>query len=451
MSKNIIPITLVLQKDFAVWVKCLSIAQQQWLTATAFENKPAQFCLLPMADGQLHSVCCIVKDRQDFWSVGNLPFSIPQGCYQFDFNHWLTAPDEATIERFSLAFILGSYQFTRYCQPARQPAQLATVSTPIKHNAAALYLVRDLINTPTEDMGPTELAEVVQALAEEFHAEFNEIVGDALLQHKFNAIHAVGRASDDAPRLLDLRWGNAQHPRVTLVGKGVCFDTGGLNIKTGSYMNLMKKDMGGAAHVLGLACMVMRANLPVRLRVLIPAVENAVSGNAFRPGDVITMYSGKTVEVGNTDGEGRLVLADAISLAIEEKPDLLLDIATLTGAARVAVGTEMAALFCNNNEVANVLLAVSETEDDPMCRLPLYKPYRDAMKSAIADINNDASDGYAGAIRAALFLQDFVPAELNWLHFDLMAWNVRARPGRPVGGEAMGVRALFAYLQQRYQ
>jgi leucyl aminopeptidase len=320
----------------------------------------------------------------------------------------------------------------------------------VENIVESTYLVRDLINTPAEDMGPLELSETAMRLSEEFHAQFDQIVGEDLLDEMYPAVFTVGRGSYSSPRLLDLQWGDLNSPKLTLVGKGVCYDTGGLDIKTGGSMRLMKKDMGGAAHVLGLARMIMKANLPVRLRVLIPAVENSVSGDAYRPGDVITMRNGKTVEVDNTDAEGRLVLADALVEASSEKPDLLIDFATLTGAARVAVGTEIAAMFTNNDKLAECVAASAEHEKDPVWRMPLHQSYLKLLKSKIADIANCARGGYAGAITAALFLQQFIDQEITWLHFDVMGWNVADRAGHPEGGEAMGLRAVFSYLRQRF-
>jgi leucyl aminopeptidase len=299
-------------------------------------------------------------------------------------------------------------------------------------------------------MMPEHLAEAMLALGREFDASVKQIVGDELLTHHFPLIHAVGRASTHPPRLLDLRWGNPTHPKVTLLGKGVCFDSGGLDLKPSSAMRLMKKDMGGAATVLGLARLIMSAGLPVRLRVLVAAVENAVAGNAFRPGDVLRSRQGLTVEIHNTDAEGRLVLCDALAEAGAEQPEILLDFATLTGAARVALGTGVPALFCNDESMASELLAAAAREQDPCWRLPLHAPYREMLDSKIADIANASDSSYAGAITAALFLREFVPAGIPWAHFDSMAWNLKTQPGRPEGGEAMGLRAVFGWLEQRY-
>ncbi|MCK5620816.1 MAG: leucyl aminopeptidase family protein, partial [Alphaproteobacteria bacterium] len=316
--------------------------------------------------------------------------------------------------------------------------------------ATATSFVRDLINTPAADMGPADLAQAARELAGEFGADFTVTVGDELIEQNYPAIHAVGRAAAVAPRLIDISWGDPSHPKVTLVGKGVCFDTGGLDLKPSRGMALMKKDMGGAAMVLGLARMIMMTGLPVRLRVLAPAVENSVSGNAMRPRDILRTRKGLTVEIGNTDAEGRLVLADALTEAMADKPDLLLDFATLTGAARGAVGTGIAAMFTPDDNLAEDLYRQGVAEDDPVWRLPLWKPYRRMIDSKVADINNAGDSPHAGAITAALFLAEFVDEGISWAHFDIMAWNPAARPGRPEGGEAMAMRAAFATIKDRY-
>ena len=313
--------------------------------------------------------------------------------------------------------------------------------------ADAVHLVRDLINTPANDMGPSGLAAAARKVARAHGAKVSVTIGDALLKKNYPLVHAVGRASSDAPRLIDLRWGG-KGPKVTLVGKGVCFDSGGLDLKPASGMLLMKKDMGGGAHVLGLADMIMGAKLPLRLRVLVPAVENAVSGDAFRPLDVLKTRKGLTVEVGNTDAEGRLVLGDALSEAARENPDLIVDFATLTGAARVALGTEVPAFFTDRDSLADALMRHAARESDPLWRLPLHKPYRRLLDSKVADLNNVSSGSFGGAITAALFLAEFVGSEAPWVHFDLMAWNLSDRPGRPQGGEAMGLRAVYGVVAE---
>jgi len=446
-----IPIYLIPQKTFETWRKQQASFIKNWIHSIQYKISAANVCLIPDQKGSLECVVCGIADEKDFWSAGQLPLMLPEkDQYHFSFDAFSKKPDVNLLSRFQMAWNLGCYQFSRYKKPNKISAKLIPSNKQADAIAEAISLVRDLINTPADDMGPSELAKIVTKLTKEFDATLHQIVGDQLLDKKLNAIHTVGRASDDAPRLLDFSWGNKKHPKVTLVGKGVCFDTGGLDLKPAQAMSLMKKDMGGAANVLGLARLIMQMRLPIRLRVLIPAVENAVSGNAYRPGDVITMRSGKTVEIGNTDAEGRLVLADAITEAVSDKPDLLIDMATLTGAARIAVGTELAAFFSNDDTIAHALIRHADIESDYVWRLPLFSAYREALNSTVADINNAGNDAYAGAILAALFLKEFVPDDIPWLHFDIMAWNLRNRPGRPQGGEAMAIRALFAYLVERF-
>lgn len=352
-----------------------------------------------------------------------------------------------------LAWSLAQYSFDKYKAPKSSPRILSidkAVSPAVLDDANAIFLVRDLINTPANDMGPEEMASVVANIANQAGAEFKQWIGDELITDNFPAIHAVGRAAAAAPRLLSLTWGDETHPCVALVGKGVCFDSGGLDLKPSAGMRLMKKDMGGAAQVIGLAQWIMAQRLPIRLHVLIPAVENAIGSNAFRPGDVLTMRSGLTVEIDNTDAEGRLVLADAITYACENKPDVLIDFATLTGAARVAVGTEISAMFTNDDGLAQALTYASMDVNDPIWRMPLFAGYSGMLDSTIADLANSTASSYAGAITAALFLQRFVTNDVSWAHFDIMAWNVGNKPGRPEGGEAMGILAVGAYLQHKY-
>jgi leucyl aminopeptidase len=438
-----IPISVVAEQQYPEWLAKQDAFAREWLSSIKFKPEAGNICQLPNASGKLARVLCCAADPDNLWSVGNLPFVLPEGLYQFDEDN----------TSYAIAWGLGAYQFTAYKKPLREPATLllrTEEAANVCNIVESIYLVRDLINTPADDMGPSELALAAQNLAKQYDANFTQIIGDALLHENYASIHTVGRASDDAPRLLDLRWGNAAHPKVTLVGKGVCFDTGGLDLKPSSGMLLMKKDMAGAAHVLGLARMMMQAKLPICLRVLIPAVENVVSGNAYRPLDIIKSRKGVTVEIGNTDAEGRVVLSDALTEAVSEKPDLLIDIATLTGAARIALGTELPAVFSNDDQVVNDVIKHGVKYGDPVWQLPLFTAYREYLKSSIADINNNSAEPYAGAITAALFLREFVPDDIPWLHFDLMAWNVRAKPGRPQGGEAMSLRALFAYLQNRY-
>ncbi len=443
------PLIPVVESEFDAWLNQQDDARRRWLAATGFKAKPGSFSLIPGADGQLQAVVTGITAFDDRWALGGLPLALPEGSYTLD-----TTLEPHLLERLTLGWALGAYQFSRYKTPKRIPARLALDSAcdthRIQRSVAAITLARDLINTPAEDMMPEHLAEVAQTLGQEFGATVEQIVGEELLSHNFPVIHAVGRASLHPPRLLDLHWGDLNHPKVTLLGKGVCFDSGGLDLKPSSAMRLMKKDMGGAATVLGLARLIMSANLPVRLRVLVAAVENAVAGNAFRPGDVLRSRQGLTIEIHNTDAEGRLILCDMLAEAGSEQPELLLDFATLTGAARVALGTEIPALFCNDEALATELLAAAEREQDPLWRLPLYAPYRSLLDSTLADIANASDSSYAGAITAALFLKEFVPVGIPWAHFDLMAWNLKNRPGRPEGGEAMAMRAVFSGLERRY-
>jgi leucyl aminopeptidase len=348
---------------------------------------------------------------------------------------------------------MGAYRFARYRKPGRAPARLAVDAETLRaleSPLAGTWRVRDLVNTPTEDLGPAALSAEVMTLAQTHGAEFREWVGPQLLAENFPTIHAVGRASPNEPRLAELRWGETAHPHLVLIGKGVCFDTGGLNIKTGDGMRWMKKDMGGAAHAIALADMIMRARLPVRLTLLIPAVENAIGSNSYRPGEIIRTRAGLTVEIDNTDAEGRLVLCDALAYAAEQKPDAIVDFATLTGAARVALGPELPALFGNRDDLIAGALAAARTEHDPLWHLPLWQPYMSMLDSRSADLVNCGPSRQAGAITAALFLQQFVPHVTPWLHIDVYAWNDSDRPGRPQGGEAQGLRAMFSALKARY-
>jgi len=373
----------------------------------------------------------------------------PKGTYK------LPDLDDDVAFAACLGWALASYSFSTYkADKPKSDRKLVWPKNVDKKEVERLFdaisLGRDLINTPANDMGPAELEGTARKLARQHKANMSVITGTQLEKKNFPAVYAVGKGSDRAPRLIDIRWGNPKHKKLTLVGKGVCFDTGGYNLKPGGSMLLMKKDMGGAAKTLALAHLVMSKKLPVRLRVLVPAVENSVSGGAMRPSDVIQSRKGLTIEVGNTDAEGRLILCDALTEACREKPDLLLDFATLTGAARVALGTEMPAVFSTSDEWADAVLHKSVELNDPLWRMPLFQPYKRKLKSAIADTNNIASGSYGGAITAALFLQQFVDDDVNWAHEDLMAYNIDSRPGRPKGGEVMGIRATYAALCERY-
>jgi leucyl aminopeptidase len=428
--------------------KRLTAAQRHWLQASDFNARAGSVLLLPDADGKLARVLVGVDREEPLWALAALAQSLPEGDYA------LAAEGVLTDTRLAaLGFALGGYRYARYRKAPRAPARLLVAPALLAELLPLLDAatqVRDWVNAPTEDMGPADLAAAARALGKTHGAKVREWVGDELLADHFPTIHAVGRASHRAPRLIELRWGKSKHPHLVLVGKGVCFDTGGLNLKSGDGMRWMKKDMGGAAHALALAGLVMQARLPVHLTLLVPAVENAVAGNALRPGEVITTRSGQTVEIDNTDAEGRLILCDALVYAAEQQPDLIIDFATLTGAARVALGPDLPALFGNRRELREAVLAAGEAEHDPLWSLPLWRPYRRMLDSYLADFANSGASRHAGAITAALYLERFVPDTTSWLHVDVYAWNDADRPGRPRGGEAQSLRAFFAFLRQRY-
>lgn len=440
-----IPVSAVIKANVDHWLEEQDDFSKNWLQANGFKAEAGQFQLICTPQGQLAKVILVLENEDDFWSFGQLN-RLPAGVYTL-------ANVPVSEELAAVAFALGSYRFERYKESKSSGAQLfisdEKIRAAVNIQVNALCLGRDLINTPAEDMGPKDLADVVSHLAQEFHGEFKEVVGDELLAEDFPAIHVVGRASERAPRLLELNWGDKNHPKVTLVGKGVCFDTGGLDVKPSSGMLMMKKDMGGSAHAIALAQWIMSANLKVSLRLLIPAVDNAIAGNAYRPGDVIATRKGISVEIKNTDAEGRVVLGDALALAAEDQPELVIDFATLTGAARVALGTELPACFTNQRDIETELRELGEDMADPVWPMPLFKAYRSKIDSQIADLSNCDLGGYGGAITAALYLQEFV-GDCPWIHFDVMGYNNRALPGRPEGGEIMGVRTVFAYLQQQY-
>jgi leucyl aminopeptidase len=449
LDQRAIPIIPVRRASFDAWRARQGAERRNWLAATGYTMAGEALCLMPSADGSLDAVLISIDSQDDLWAFGVLPARVPPGTYRLDAEWSIIQRAQA-----ALGWGLGAYRFQRYRKLDQPQPRLVLGEDPasrlVQEQVAAVYLVRDLVNTPAADMMPQHLAQAAGRLAQSFGGRLNEIVGDELLARNYPAIHAVGRASAHPPRLIDLTWGHSEHPKLTLVGKGVCFDSGGLDLKSASNMRLMKKDMGGAAHVLGLAQLIMASNLPVRLRVLIPAVENAVGGNAFRPGDVLNSRKGLTIEIDNTDAEGRLILCDALAEAANEDPALIIDFATLTGAARIALGTEMPGFFTPSDNVASALVQTAAHVHDPVWRLPLHAPYRQQLESEIADIANASPEPYGGAITAALFLQAFVPADCEWVHFDIMAWNNRARPGRPKGGEAMGLRAVYAYISQRF-
>jgi leucyl aminopeptidase len=418
--------------------------------AAGYEPKAGRHLLLPGADGLsgvLFGLDAADKAGRDRFLSGRLPGLLPAGTYRF-----ANATDDPSLA--ALAFALGAYRFGRYRTVEDKAVRLVVPDgvdgADLSRIADGVTLARDLINTPANDMGPAELEEAARALATKHGASVRAIVGDDLLGENFPLIHAVGRAAARAPRLIDVVWGEPAHPKITLVGKGVCFDTGGLDIKPDSGMLIMKKDMGGAACVLALAHMVMDARLPVRLRVLIPAVENAISGGAFRPLDVYRSRKGITVEIGNTDAEGRLVLADALALADDEAPDLVVDMATLTGAARVALGPDLPPFYTDDEAFAADLARHAAAENDPLWRMPLWRPYESLLDSKTADINNVSSGNQGGSITAALFLSRFVTQAKAWVHLDVYAWTQTTKSGRPEGGDCQAARALYALMKERY-
>lgn len=448
-SSDAIPLLPVIEGEFEQWLNNRPAAQQQWIRQAGFNGKAGELCSLPDSTGKLSGFAFGVASQGWLNQLAGLPDKLPAGHYRLDAD-WTR---EQRLQA-SLGWGLSCYQFALYRKPAKQMPTLAIdadTAEECENLLAAQTLVRDLVNTTTEDMGPEQLAAAVKTQADEFDADFTVIQGVDLLSRNFPAIHAVGRASDREPRLLKLEWGDKDQPLLALCGKGVCFDTGGLNLKPGAGMGLMKKDMGGAAHVLGLARLIMQAQLPVRLLVLIPAVENSVSGNSYRPGDVISTRKGLSVEIGNTDAEGRVVLADALTYACESDPDLVIDFATLTGAARIALGNDLPPVFSTDVKIAYDITSAGEEVEDPLWVLPLYQPYKELLKSPIADLNNMASTPHGGCITAALFMQHFVTDETDWVHIDTWAWNQGNRPGRPAGGEAIGMRAVFEYLKTRYR
>jgi leucyl aminopeptidase len=445
-----IPITFASKANWDAIRKALPAEARQFADANGFAAKPGKCLMLPAPDGTIAQVIFGLEEEsaksRDPFRAGALPGLLPAGTYRF-----ANAPHDARLA--ALAFALGTYRFARYRKVDNPEVRLVPPdgvdAAELARMAEAAFLARDLINTPSNDMGPAELEAAARDVAKRFGAKFACIEGHELKQN-FPLIHAVGMASTRAPRLIDFSWGDAAHPKVTLVGKGVCFDTGGLDLKPSSGMLIMKKDMGGAANVLALAQMVMDAKLKVRLRVLIPAVENAVAGNAFRPLDIFKSRKGVTVEIGNTDAEGRLILADALALADEEKPELLVDLGTLTGAARVALGPDLPPFYTNDETLAADVARLARQEHDPLWRMPLWPAYDSWLDSKVANITNAPSGTFAGSITCALFLQRFVEAAKSWLHVDIFGWTPSAKPGRPEGGECQAARAIYKLLSERY-
>ena len=440
-SQDARPLHIVARDGYAAWRETQPAVVQAWLDAQAFDAAPGALALLP-GDGGLEGAVIGIGDARDPDSYAHAVYGLPEGDWRVAGGH-----DAATLQ---LGWGLGAYRFTRYKTTARKPARLVVdvADAETVDVIAATTRVRDLVNTPTEHMGPEQMEAVVREIAQAHGATFDSIVGDALLDRNFPAIHAVGRASHRAPRLLHLGWGDAAHPHIAIVGKGVCFDTGGLDLKPADGMRNMKKDMGGAAHAIALAELVMARKLPLRITLLVPSVENAIGPDAFRPGEVIATRQGISVEIDNTDAEGRLVLCDALTFAGEQSPDAILDFATLTGAARIALGPDLPALFANDDALANAWIAGGEATRDPVWRMPLWRPYLRYLTSNIADLAN-AGSRMAGSVTAALYLERFVPDGTPWAHLDTYAWNDSSRAGHPQGGEALGLRAAYALLKGR--
>ena len=445
-ARTTTPLYLLTEKQYKTWLTKRPAAEKSWLKAQGFEAKAHQHCTLPNAKGGIATVVCGAGEAANMWLLGDISSKLPKGKYSI-----ANEKDINNLDAVYLGYQLGRYQFDAYKKAPKLPAEItppkAVNKAEAKRLADSAYLARDMVNSTANDMNPAAMVEQIKVVGKQYNAKVKVVTGKPL-ETGWPAVHAVGKASVVPPALVDLTWGNAKHPKVTLVGKGVTFDTGGLNIKTGNYMGLMKKDMGGAAAALATAKAVMDAKLPVRLRLLIPTVENAIAGNAMRPSDVIQTRAGLTVEVGNTDAEGRLILCDALHEADQEKPDLLVDFATLTGAARVALGTDVPAFFTDSDALATQLSKTSTSAEDPLWRLPLIDHYAKKLTSQVADINNDAGTGYGGAISAALFLKRFVAKTKNWVHIDMMGWNMESRPGRPKGGEAHAVRAIYQLIKE---
>ncbi|MEM7652115.1 MAG: leucyl aminopeptidase family protein [Pseudomonadota bacterium] len=452
-SKTAKPVAVVRKAGWKEWLTTQAESIQTLAENSGFQPDAGAFLALPTIEKGGPVAVIVVDDPLSVWDFGGLAFGLAAGDYALS---GALTPQESL--NAALGWALGGYSFTRYKKAKRKPARLVVPqeadAKTARRIADGVGLTRDLINTPAADMGPAELAESAKSVAEAYEAKFSAIVGKDLLKKNYPAVHAVGRASNRDPRLIDISWSpkrvKKSAPKIVIVGKGVCFDSGGLDLKPSAGMLTMKKDMGGAAHALALAQMIMDAKLPVHLRLLIPAVENSVSGNAFRPLDVLDTRKGLTVEVGNTDAEGRIILCDALAEGDGDKPDMMIDFATLTGAARVALGTELPALFCNNDDLARDFVAASNLVEDPIWRMPLHKPYRRLLDSKVAHMNNISSGPFGGAITAALFLEEFISATTPWAHIDVMAWNTGSKRGRPEGGEAMSLRAAYELITGRY-
>lgn len=442
------PIWLVRTSELKSWCAEHAGASAAWVETSGFKGDAGKVLLLPDGSGDLSGVLLGIGDGSDPFVTGALAAVLPFRTYR------LADALGVSADSAVLGFALGTYHFNLYATRSREHPRLilpdGVDGEEISRITKAIFLVRDLINTPTNDMSPADLAAAALTVAQSHGAVSRVIVGDDLLTQNYSMVHVVGRAAEVAPRLIDFTWGRADAPKVTLVGKGVCFDTGGLDLKPPSAMLLMKKDMGGAANVLALADLLMGARLDIRLRVLIPAVENNVSGNAFRPGDVLKSRKGLAVEIGNTDAEGRLILADALAEADSEAPDIVIDMATLTGAARTALGPDLPPFYTHDDALAADIAKAALAQADPLWRMPLWKPYDSWLDSKIASVNNVSDGPFAGSITAALFLARFIEKSKAWVHFDVYGWMPKPRPGRPVGGEAQAIRALYSLLKARF-
>jgi len=442
-----IPVHSLDPRGLEAWKESAAPRERLWVEASAFQARPGNFLLLPGADGEISQVLSGREPGDRLWALAHLPSLLPEGDY-----HLAADWPAGERERAAIGWGLGCYRFDRYKEMDRPAARLAVDDEGERRIRALVEssaFVRDLVNTPAIDLGPAELADSARSLAEEHGADFRVFEG-AELEREFPAIHVVGQAASRGPRLIRMQWGRKDAPALALVGKGVIFDSGGLNIKPGAGMLLMKKDMGGSAHALGLAKIIMSLGLDVNLRVYIPAVENAISGNAYRPSDIISTRKGTTVEIGNTDAEGRVVLSDALTLASEEGAERIIDFATLTGAARIALGEDLPPIYGRDLQAVRAIQDLSFELEDPLWHMPLFEGYRRQIQPAIADLSNTGTSKFAGSVTAALFLDHFVSEGIDWFHLDVYAWNLGDRPGRPAGGEAQGLRSVWQWLENVY-
>lgn len=448
-SSNATTLTILDKDHYEAWRKSQPASIQSWANAHHFKADTGSLLALPDSNQTLLGWVLGIDASDTLYCLGDLSDRLNEGTYSLNDPFGLLKMESAL-----LGFALGTYHFEHFISERKKKAVILKISPALfdslKPAVESIFWVRDLINFPAESLGPSQLALEAKELAKAYGAKCKVIVGDQLLEQGYPLVHTVGRASDDAPRLVEITWGEVKHPKISLVGKGVCFDSGGLDLKTPEGMLFMRKDMGGAAHAMGLARLIMHFKLPLQLQVLLPLVENSVSSHAYRPGDILISRKGLSIEIGNTDAEGRLILADALTRASETKPELIIDFATLTGAARIAMGPTVAALFSNTDQLAHSLQTLGETLNDPLWRMPLYPPYKKLNRSKFADLSNIPNTSYGGAIAAALFLENFVGKDIPWAHFDIMAYNQSAQPGRPEGGEAMTLRAVFQYLKDTY-